>query len=652
MKTPPSDVLPGSILILKVQCNLFQRVRESNPGGTTEFRNRLLRKLNVQSLIIVNKNGNRCPAGLTWILVAVLALAFPAATFAADSPTFTKQVAPILFKHCVSCHRPGEVGSSVSLLSYETTLFWAEAIKKTVSQREMPPWPADPNHSAKFRNDPRLSPQEIETLVAWVDAGAPKGNDADLLPAPSFPQGWLHPDGIPPDLIITLPESQLPAQSEIPYLRYLVKVPLTEDKWIAAMQVLPGNSAVVHHMAITELVLPDGVTPENIDKLDAVARKLGFSNGLNTHFAVTAPGNPAVYDMLGVYTPGTTFEMYKDGSAKLLKGGKNLYLNCNIHYQTTGKPEKDQTRVGFWFRSEPPKHQLLRVPASGESLIAEGKQLLTDSPGEKAEGTTVAIPPIPPNAENYEVIGITAYTEPITIYQLQPHAHLRGKDFKYEVIFPDGREETLLTVPKYDFHWQMAYELDTPLKLPAGGKLVVTAHYDNSAKNDRLLHHHMHEAQGHETHDPEHAPGPEKEVYFKEMNQSWDEMFTPFIQYTVDDQDLTKQSTERSGKKALDIVEAVGCLEQKPSGAWLLTNASEPTVSKTQSTSAAALKMAADTPLGNQQDQLLGVSVFNPSSEKGQKVAVKGVLINTAINDAKESRINVTSLQKLANTCP
>ncbi len=425
----------------------------------------------------------------------------------------------------------------------------------------------------------------------------------------------------------------------------LVKVPVTEDKWIVAMQVLPGNSAVVHHMAITELVLPDGMTPENIDKLEQVARKLGFASGLNVHFAVTVPGNSAVYDMLGVYTPGTTIEMYEDDGAKLLKSCKNCYLNFNIHYQTTGKPEKDQTRVGFWFARKPPKHQLFRVPASGETIVADGKQLLTDAAGEKAEGTTAAIPPIPPNAENYEVTGITAYTQPVTIYQFQPHAHLRGKDFTYAVVFPDGREQTVLTVPKYDFHWQLAYELEEPLRLPAGSKLVVTAHYDNSSKNEHLLHHH-----GHGGTDPEHVPGPEKEVHFREMNQSWDEMFTPFIQYTIDSEDLTKAgvSTEAPpGRSGLSIVEVVGCLERGASGTWALTHASEPVVSKTQTTSAAAVKAAADRPLETLRDLLLGADVFRPSAGKGQKVAVKGVLIEAG----GESRINVTSLQVAGTGC-
>jgi hypothetical protein len=576
-----------------------------------------------------------------------VALAFLPVAFAADSPapTFNKEVAPILFKHCANCHRPGEIASEVSLLSYESARPWADSIKQQVLSRQMPPWPADPNRSVKFRNDPRLTQQEIDTLIAWVDAGAPKGSDADLPPQPSFPKGWLHPKGLAPDIVISMPEFDVPAQGEIPYIRRLIKVPFTTDKWVTAMQVLPGNGAVVHHMAITEVELAPGVTPENIDNLQQVARKLGFRNGLkSTQFAVGTPANPAVHDMLGVYTPGTTLETYGD-SAKLLKGGENLYLNFNIHYQAIGQPVKDQTKVAFWFRPDPPKHQLFRVPASGETIIADGHQLLTDAPGEKAEGTTVAIPPIPPYAENYEVIGITAYTEPITIYQLQPHAHLRGKDFKYSVVYPDGREETLLTVPKYDFHWQLAYELETPLKLPAGGKLIVTAHYDNSLKNENLMHHHRRDVS-----DAGHSPGPESDVHFREENQSWDEMFTPFIQYTIDDQDLTVTPPPKP-QNILPIVEVVGCLNQDQgqtrSGAWVLTHAGEPVVSKTQGTSSAAVAEAAAKPLGSQQDELLGVDVFNPASQKEKKVAAKGVLIK----DGALNRLNVTSLQTVAATC-
>jgi mono/diheme cytochrome c family protein len=567
--------------------------------------------------------------------VTVLALGFVAAAFPGEvpAPTFTKDVAPILFAHCANCHRPGEIGSSVPLVSYDGARPWAESIKEKVLKREMPPWSADPSASLKFRNDPRLSQQDIDTLVAWVNAGSPKGKDADLPPLPRFSEGWMNPEGLAPDLVLPLREFHLPPKGEIPYVRYLAKVPFSEDKWVVAMQVRPGNAAVVHHMAITEVALDPGVTPEGLDQLASLARQLGLPNNVSAmRPAVADPTNPQVYDMLGVYTPGTTFEMYENGSAKLLKGGKNLYINFNIHYQTTGKPEKDRSMIAFWFQPGPPKHQLFRVPGAGETIIANGRELLTDAPGRKAEGTRVAIPPIPPHAENYEVIGITAYAEPVTIYQFQPHAHLRGKDFRYEVVYPDGREAVVLSVPKYDFNWQLAYELDTPLKLPAGSKLVVTAHYDNSLKN-------------------KYNPDPEKEVYFREENQSWDEMFTPFIQYTIDNQDLTKPPKlaleEQRDEDVLDIAEVVGCLEQSSSTTWMLTNATDPAVSKIQATSSVALKGAAAKPLGNRQYQLLGLDVFNPSSHTGHKVAVKGVLIK----DDKQSRLNVTSVQMVALTC-
>ena len=583
----------------------------------------------------------------------ILAVAFLGRALGAQhpTPTFSKEVAPILFKSCANCHRPEEIASAESFLSYDTAKPWAESIKEQVLKREMPPWPADPSGSLKLRNDPRLSQQEIDTLVAWVNAGAPRGNDSDLPPAPAV-QDWQHPEGRAPDFVITLPEFQVPATGEIPYLRYLVKVPFPEDRWVVGLQVRPGNRAIVHHMAITELALADGVTPADLDTLAMVARQFGLSSrSIATQPAVAVPAYPTVYDMLGVYTPGTTFEVYKDGGAKLLKGGANLYLSFNIHYQTTGKPETDRSKLAFWFQPKRPEHQLFRVPAAGESIIADGKQLLTDAPGKKAEGTRVVIPPIPPYADNYEVIGITAYTKPVTIYQFQPHAHLRGKDFQYAIVYPDGREETVLTVPKYSFHWQLAYDLDTPLKLPAGSKLVVTAHYDNSLKNEHLLHHGAHNVGA-----AEQNFGPEREVYFRDQNQSWDEMFSPFIQFSVDSQSPAtvpqphapqNRSDLPRTESALHIVEVVGCLEQSSSKAWLLTKAGDPSVSETQSTSDLELRAAAAKPLGNQEDKLIGVGVFNPTARKGQKVAVKGVLID----DANYRRINITSLQALDAAC-
>jgi mono/diheme cytochrome c family protein len=416
-----------------------------------------------------------------------VSLAAAAAADGSRAPTFSRDVAPILYKSCIGCHRSGEIAQSMPLTTYESAKVSAKAIKEQVASRQMPPWPANSKHSLTFRNDPRLDDADIATLVAWVDTGAARGSDADLPPLPSASSGWLHPGGIKPDVVLSLPEVMLAANGEIPYVLQRVKVPLTKDKWIAAMQVRPGNNALVHHMGITEVSVADGVTPEDLDAFAKVGREMGVGGDAlaNMQPAVSDPLNPGAYDMLGVYTPGTTFEMYDHDSAKLLKAGKNLYINFNIHYTTTGRPERNRSELALWFAPDAPKHQLFRAPAAVATVIANGRQLLTDDAGTKAEGTDVAIPPIPPYASNYELVGVTAYTEPMTIYQLQPHAHMRGKDFKYSVVYPDGHEVTVLSVPHYDFHWQLAYDLATPLALPAGSKLVVIAHYDNSSKNKR-----------------------------------------------------------------------------------------------------------------------------------------------------------------------
>ena len=564
-------------------------------------------------------------------VAALCAFELGAAAASGRTPTFSEDVAPILFEHCVKCHRPGGIATNVSLLNYDAARPWAKAIRERVIAREMPPWPADPRESLEFSNEARLSQKDIDTLVAWVNSGALKGKDADLPPAPKFASGWQHPNGLEPDLVISMPkEFEVPAQGTVPYVRYLVHVPLSEDKWVEALQVRPENPALVHHMAITEITLAPGIRPVDLDALAMFARQQGFQNLLpGSRPAVTAPGNVVAVDMLGVYTPGTTLEMYRDDTAKLMKGGENAYINFNIHYQTTGKPEKDRSMIGFWFRSGPPKHQLFRVPGATTTIIVNGQEILSDARGRKAEGTGAVIPPIPPNQANYEVTGITAFTEPIVIYQFQPHAHMRCKDFKYTVVYPDGHDQTVLSVPKYNFQWQLAYELKTPLHLPAGSKLVVTAHYDNSRNN-------------------RYNPGPDQEVYFRDgENQSWDEMFTPFIQYSSDTEDFEPESdtaarAEQREKNLVDVVEAVGCLTQG-SGAWMLTSATSPSASRSQSTSSLELKAAAARPLGAKNYELLGVSPFRLSNHNGQRVAVKGVFTNRGIN--------VTSLQVAGTTC-
>jgi hypothetical protein len=542
-------------------------------------------------------------------------------------PTFTKDLAPILLKHCASCHS--------SLLSYDTARSSANAIREQVRTRAMPPWPADPTRSLKFRNDARLSDPDIATLIGWVDGGTPKGDDAALPPTPDLAEQWLNREGRGPDAVISLPRIHVGPTGEVPYIKQLIKVPAAEDKWIVAMQLRPGNRNLLHHMGITEVALPEGVGPAQMNEFAAMARKFGIPDGsvANTPPAVVDPTDADAYDMLGVYTPGSTFEEFADDSGKLLKGGKNYYINFNIHYTTTGKPESDQSQLGLWFRATPPGHQLIRAPVAVKTIIAAGKELLTDAPGTKAEGTGVAIPPIPAYAQNYEVVGIAAYTQPVTIYQLQPHAHMRARDFTYTVVFPDGRELVVLTVPQYDFHWQLAYQLDQPLKLPPGSKLIVRAHYDNSQKHyDERV----------KAADPGRNCGPDKVVYFRRQNQSWDEMFSPLAQYAV-----SASGSAAPNRGTPTLMRAVGCLERDPSSKWLLTKAGEPVATSSQATSMAELKAAAAAPLGAATLELLGPDVFNPGSYVGQRVAVKGVLIQKS----NRSRLNVTSLQTLAATC-
>jgi hypothetical protein len=587
-------------------------------------------------------NTARPPHPFGWILPAVtvsltihMTVATPsdaAGSTSGAAPTFTRDVAPILYKSCVPCHRMDGSAASVPLVSYESVKLKAVDVQDQVRRHEMPPWPADATQSLPFRNDARLSQHEIDAIVAWVDAGAPKGNDADLPPQRTFAKGWLHPDGRAPDAIVSLPRYTVSPNGTIPYIERLIKVPYTGDRWISALQVRAGNPMLLHHMGMTEVTLPDGMTPEALDTMDSVADKIGAPSGRFQleKSAVADPTNPGAFDMLGVYTPGTTFETYGEGNAKLLKGGKNVYLKFNVHYTTTGHEESDQSQLGLWFAPEPPKHVLFRAPAAVNSIIANGRELLTDDPGTKAEGTEYALPPIPANGRHYELIGLSAYREPITIYQLQPHAHMRAKDFKFAVIYPDGREVTILSVPNYSYHFQLAYALASPLMLPAGSKLMVTGHYDNSLDNEHLQHLGADIASR--------KCGPENVAYFGQQNQSWDEMFTPLIQYSVD----------ANRVRPLKLVTAVGCLVHSRTGGWQLNHGSTPATTDTQGTSSTDLVANLGIPLGTHHYRLLGAEVFSPLIRVGNKVVVKGVLIKTA----EDHRINVTSLQSTPARCP
>jgi hypothetical protein len=569
-------------------------------------------------------------------------------------PTFNAEIAPILDRHCVHCHSEGGSMPRLSLTSYDVARAAAATLRDQIANRKMPPWYADPDHSVSFRNDARLSAAELSTLLGWVDGGAPRGQSPDPRWL-SLSRGWAHPDGRQPDAIVSLPRVKLPATGEIPYVRLLVKVSVPEDRWIEGLQALPGNAAVVHHMGITEVTLASGVTPANMAQLNAVARQLGMPNGSLTRpqASVTDPYDSNVYDMLSVYTPGTTFESFGAHAGKLLRAGPEQYINFNIHYTTLGKPQTDQSNLGLWFAAKPPAHQLYRAPMPGRTIVANQRELLTDDPGTKAEGTDVAIPPISPGEEHYELIGVTALLNPMTVYALQPHAHLRGKRFHYTVFLPDGRELSLLSVPQYDFHWQLRYELKEPLLLPAGSKLVITGEYDNSDHNAHLL--------AAAAQDPSGRCGPDKIVHFRDQNQTWDEMFSPILEYAVErgaHRTMPGAATDSArvsetdplaavGQGEVRLVATTGCLVREASGAWLLTRIGQFANTAAQSTSTTERASLANLPGGNLSVRLIGERSFNPAGRIGQRVAAKGALIK----DSSGIRLNVTSLQPAGQAC-
>ncbi|MGQ0732597.1 MAG: thiol-disulfide isomerase [Acidobacteriota bacterium] len=339
--------------------------------------------------------------------------------------TFTKDVAPILYKNCTECHRPS-MFAPMSLMTYEDARPWARAIKQRVVAREMPPWHADPAHGT-FKNDPSLSQKDIDTIVAWVDAGAPRGNESDLPPAPQYPEGWTIGE---PDAIFTMTEEYtIPAEGTIPYMYFRIPTNLTEDKYIKAIEIRPGNRAVVHHVIAN--AQPGGLNPQD----ERARGRIG----------------------LGGTTPNKPGHVYEEGVARRLPAGSDIVLQ--MHYTTMGVAARDRTSLAVKWATEPPT----KVVGGGNAMNVRFA--------------------IPPGAANHEVTASRTFTEDTYLTTMTPHMHVRGKDMKYVAYYPDGRQEILLSVPKYDFNWQHSYELAEPKLLPKGTKLEVIAHFDNSTNN-------------------------------------------------------------------------------------------------------------------------------------------------------------------------
>jgi hypothetical protein len=301
----------------------------------------------------------------------------------------------------------------------------------------MPPWGADPA-IGKYSNDVSLKQAEIDTIASWVDGGAPEGNRAELPAAPRFAEGWSIGK---PDLIFKMQKPfVVPADGTVPYMYVSIPTNLKEDIWIKAVELKPTDRRVVHHI-ISNIVEGNGTTPDPEPRL------------------TRDPARKEVGGGLGGLVPGRLYGEYEEGVARRIPAGAEIVLQ--MHYTTIGQPVTDQTEIGVVLAKEPPA----KLRAEGGGAIPNMQFV------------------IPPGDPNYEVVGKQTFDRDTYLNSLYPHMHVRGKDATYAIIYPDGREEVVLRVPKYDFNWQLSYKLAEPKFLPKGSTLKVTMHYDNSTAN-------------------------------------------------------------------------------------------------------------------------------------------------------------------------
>jgi hypothetical protein len=374
----------------------------------------------------------------------------------------------------------------MSFLTYDQTRPWAKAMKQAVLTKQMPPWFADP-HYGKFANDRTLSQAEIETLVSWADTGAKPGDEKDAPKPMNWVEGWRIGK---PDMVIEMPHPfEVPASGTIDYQYIVIPTHFTEDKYVQVAEARPGNPALVHHIIAfirepgspwlkdaepgVPFVPKDHVRTENLtpeQRRQQANRNGGGFGG----------------DFLAGYAPGVTPFILRPGEARMVKAGSDIVLQ--MHYTANGKPGEDQSRIGLIFAKEKPTARVLTLAAANNEFA------------------------IPPGDANYEVDAKLKLQRDVTLVDLLPHMHFRGKSFEYRITYPSGEKETLLDVPKYDFNWQLVYTLAEPKVLPAGTVIECTAHFDNSPNN-------------------KYNPDPTKTVYFGE--QTWEEMMIGFFDVRV-----------------------------------------------------------------------------------------------------------------------
>jgi hypothetical protein len=435
-----------------------------------------------------------------------MAMMLPAWAGADGPPTYHKDVEPIVLKHCQECHRPGQV-APFSLMDYTQARKRASDLVAVTSDRRMPPWHASTTAGGPFRDVRALSEAEIDTLASWLDAGCPEGDTKDAPKPRVYSEDW--PLG-PPDLVLRPDEDfVLGAEGPDEFRVFVLPTGLTEGKWVAAIDFQPGNRKVVHH------VLGAYDKTGEARRLDAADPGPGYrpNQGFGINLVATAlAARKGEFGGMSGWAPGKSSRPLPEGIGRYLPAGADVLLQ--VHYHKSGKVEKDRSAVGLYFARKPIDKQVqggMVVPPRGQFLVPD---LL-----------------IPAGDPHYEVRGETTVREDSHLIGIIPHMHWLGSDFTLKAVKPDGSEQTLIQVDRWDFNWQDVYEFADPPALPTGTQLKMVAHFDNSGSN------------------PSNPSKPPKPVSWGE--QTTNEMCIGFLQLTNDAEHLGGKVPEKFATPAL-----------------------------------------------------------------------------------------------------
>jgi cytochrome c553 len=426
--------------------------------------------------------------------------------------SYEKDIAPIIAENCANCHREGGI-APFAMDSNLAVQGWSPMIREVVMTKRMPPGQIDNKVGYKMKNEMNLSDDEMQKLVRWVNAGSVVAGESDPLAELVWPDTkWSLGE---PDLIVSVPPQSIPATGVVDYMNIPIDLGLEEDVWIKGSEVVPGSPEVLHHI-ITSVISPgdktdfqqilmDAINSLPQERATAVRTQLFqsmasgeapdidriFRENPEIDVGLFLGGSDSNQGSIAGYAPGNSISLNPDGVGGLIKAGTQL--NLQMHYTTSGKETTDATEIGIYFY---------------EDGVVPNERMS----GGVGNAFTLAIPP---QSKDHEMELVTYVPEDAEIYTLMPHMHFRGKRMKFTAQYPDGSEEILLSVPAYSFNWQLAHELEEPLKVPAGTKIIANGAFDNSSQNT-------------------YNPDPNSEITWGE--QSWEEMFMGFYSWKNIDQ--------------------------------------------------------------------------------------------------------------------